>query len=260
MLQGRDFGPQDNEKSPHVAIVNEKFAQFYFGNTSPLGKKIAQGGQKPDFTIVGVAKDGKYSSLREKTPRFWYIPYEQRTNVQNLNLFIRTKQDPVQLAESIRRVIQGIDRNVPIYNVKTLEQQIDESISTDRLLATLSTFFSLLAALMAAIGLYGVMRYSVTRRTREIGIRMALGAQRSTVVQMVMREVVIFSALGIAIGLPTALALGKYVGSMLYGVKPADQLTLFAASLLMGVVALIAGYLPALRAAKVDPVIALRWE
>jgi predicted permease len=172
ILMGRDFTPADTEASQHVAIVNERFARFYFGKENPIGKRIGAEGEKgpPDYAIVGVAKDGKYASLREETPRFWYIPYDQYRMALGLHLYVRTAGDAGKMTIALRQAIQDVDRNVLISDIKTLEMQIEEDLDTDRLLATLSTFFSLLATVLASIGLYGVMAYSVARRTRDMGI------------------------------------------------------------------------------------------
>ncbi|MBV9499312.1 MAG: ABC transporter permease [Acidobacteriaceae bacterium] len=265
IIEGRDFTERDHARSPHVAIVNEIFARFYFGNQNPIGKLIGPGGkgQVLDFAIVGVAKDGKYANLREEPQRFWYIPYEQYAETQDLHdltLYARTTGDPMKETGAIRRVVRSLDPKVPVYNVKTLEEQIDQDLASDRMVATLSSFFSLLTALIAAIGLYGVMTFSMTQRTREIGIRMALGAQRSSVVNSVMREVTMLIALGIAVGVPCALGLGRFVKSILFEIKPTDQFVFITAIVLAVVVTLTAGYLPARRAASIDPTLALRYE
>jgi ABC-type antimicrobial peptide transport system permease subunit len=261
---------QDRAHSAHVAIVNESFARFYFGQQNPIGKLIGPGAapgrpnQHPgDFTIVGVAKDGKYSNLREETQRFWYVPYEQFNEdspIHGVTMYVRTVGDPLKAVSAVRHVVRGIDANIPVFDVKTLEQQVDANLATDRMVATLSTFFSLLTALVVAIGLYGVMTYAVTKRTREIGIRMALGAPSSAVVHSIMREVIVLVVAGVVLGVPCALALGRFVASLLFEVKPQDSLALSAATLLVSIVTLLAGYLPARRAASISPTVALRYE
>jgi predicted permease len=266
MLRGRDFGPQDHAYAPHVAIVNESFARYYFGKRDPIGKLIGPGGKAKDpidFAIVGVAKDGKYASLREETPRFWYVPYEQygeTRDIHGLTAYIRTITDPLKQLGAIRQVVRSINAKIPLFNVTTLEEQVDQSIATERMVATLSTFFGLLAALIAAIGLYGVMTYTMNKRKREIGIRMALGAQPLSLAVAIMGEAAVMLAAGIVLGIPAAVALGKVVTSLLFEVKPTDTLTIISATALAITVTLIAGYLPARRASRVDPTIALRYE
>lgn len=266
ILQGRDFGPQDHAHSPHVAIVNETFARYYFGKSNPIGKHIGPGDGGPapaDFAIVGVVKDGKYASLREETPRFWYIPYEQFSEtreIHGLRFYIRTARDPKSEIGAVRQAFRAVDPKVALFNFQTLEQQIDTSLATDRMVAMLSTFFSFLATLVSAIGLYGVLTYAITRRTREIGIRMALGAQYSTVIRSVMSEVVVLVFAGIGLGLLCAIVLGRFVEPLLFEVKTSDLETLVGATVLALVVTLLAGYLPARRAASVEPTRALRYE
>jgi predicted permease len=262
LLAGRDFDDHDNQNGPRVAIVNEQFARFYFGDQNPIGRQIGaqDPGEPANYTIVGVAKDGRYASLREPPPRFWYIPYEQGKAVHDLHLYVRTVGDPLKMTAAVRHEIAAVDTNVPVYGVKTLEIQIDEDLVTDRLLAALSSLFSLLAALLASIGLYGVMAYSVTRRTREIGIRMALGAEQGQVMWMVLREVVMLVTIGIAAGVPAAWLLKRLIASILFDVPTLDLMAVAGATVLMALVALLAGYLPARRATKVDPMVALRHE
>lgn len=263
ILHGREFGPQDTQNAPHVAIVNQTFARFYFGQQDPIGKLIGPAASKgpADYEIIGVAKDAKYASLRELTPRFWYIPYEQHSVIaDNLILYARTAGNPLNEVGAIRQAIHRVDPNVPVFHPRTLEEQIENSMATDRMIAICSTFFSLLAALLAAIGLYGTMTYSIVKRTQEIGIRMAVGAQPSDVIWPVMVEVASMLVTGVLAGVLGALALGRFVGSMLFGVRPADPFTLLAAGLFMATVALVAGYLPARRAAQIDPMVALRYE
>ncbi len=262
IVMGRDFTPADAGASQHAAIVNEKFARFYFGNKNPIGKRIGAEGEKgpPDYAIVGVAKDGKYASLREETPRFWYIPYEQYPMALSLHLYVRTVGDAGKMTAALRRAIQDVDRNVLISDIKTLEMQVDEDLDTDRLLATLSTFFSLLATVLASIGLYGVMAYSVARRTRDMGIRMALGAERSDVLWLVLRQAMLLVAIGMAIGVPVTLALVRLVSSLLFGLQANDPVALTLAVVTLAVVAAVASYLPARRASRLDPMTALRYE
>lgn len=266
ILRGRDFGPRDHANSPHVAIVNQTFARYYFGESNPIGKHIGPGDANPtqtDFAIVGVVKDGKYASLREATPRFWYIPYEQfneSREIHGLRFYIRTAGDPKNEIGAVRQAFRAADAKVALFGIKTLEQQVDTSLSTDRMVATLSIFFSVLAALIAAIGLYGLFTYTVTKGTRDIGIRMALGAQHSAISGAVIYQVAVIVLAGIGLGLPCALLLGRFIRSLLFEVKTTDLQTLVGATVLTLVVTLVAGYLPARRAASVDPMRALRHE
>ena len=177
-----------------------------------------------------------------------------------MNLCVRTVGDPTKVTAAIRREVQSIDTNVPVYNVRTLEAQLDESLSQERLVATLSSWFGAFALLLAAIGLYGILAYSVTRRTNEIGLRMALGAERGGVIWMVLREALLLVGMGVLIGVPLALALARSVSSLLYGLKPTDSLTISVAVVLLFLVAAVAIYLPARRASRVDPMVALRYE
>jgi ABC-type antimicrobial peptide transport system permease subunit len=186
-------------------------------------------------------------------------PFEQSV-VEQMTLQVRTVGDPAKVTAAIRREVQAVDANVPICKVRTLEAQLDESLSQERLVATLSSWFGAFALLLAAIGLYGVLAYSVTRRTNEIGLRMALGAERGGVIWMVLREALLLVGTGVAIGVPLALALARSVSSLLYGLKPTDSLTISAAAVILFVVAAIASYLPARRASRVDPMVALRYE
>lgn len=263
LLRGREFGPQDTQNAAHVAIVNETFARFYFGQQDPIGKLIGPAENKGpgDYQVIGVAKDAKYASVRELTPRFWYIPYQQHSIIaDNLILYARTLGNPLNEVGAICQAIRGVDPNVPVFHPRTLDQQIANSIATDRMVATCSTFFSLLAALLAGIGLYGTMAYAVIQRTQEIGVRMALGAEPSDVIWPLMAELAYMWVAGAAAGLVFAIGLGRLVGSMLFDLKPTDPLALLVATLLLALVALIAGYLPARRAARIDPMVALRYE
>ena len=263
LLQGREFGPADTAKSQQVAIINETLARRFFENRSPIGSKIAFGGGdkiRPDIEIVGVVKDSKHASVREKSVPFIYIPYSQDKTIGDIYFYIRTKQEVGQMVAATRREVGRLDGNLPVFKVKTLEGQIDESLFNDTFLTLLSMCFALLAALLASIGLYGVMAYTVTRRSREIGIRMALGATRGTVSWLILREVVVLAAIGLVVGLPAAYGLGKFAESLLFGVKTSDPLVFVGAGLLLTTATLLGGLLPARKAASIDPLVALRCE
>jgi predicted permease len=263
ILAGRDFNTNDGKIASKVAIVNEKFAKRYTGSTNAVGRHIGMGGDpgtKTDITIVGVTRDTKYESMRDETPEEVFLPYRQQSFVLGMSAYVRTARDPDQMFSTIRRIVQGLDPNIPVFEMKTLDKQLENSLVTERLVASLSSAFGLLATLRAAIGLYGVMAYTVNRRTREIGIRMALGAARRDVVWLVMREVLILAGVGIAIGLPAAWGATRLIQTQLYGITPNDAGTIAAATLGIALVAGLAGYLPALRATRIDPMRALHWE
>jgi predicted permease len=263
ILHGRDFDRRDEHGAPQVAIVNQKFARRYFGTDNPVGRRIGMGGDpgtKTDIEVIAVVADTKYEDLRAEIPVQVYRPFRQLDFVINMTAYVRAAGDPGSLFPAVRQVAREVDSNVPVYGMRTLEQQVDRSLVTERMLAMLSAAFGLLATALAAVGLYGVMAYMVARRTREIGIRMALGAAQGNVVWLVMREVLLLSCIGIAIGAPGAWLLSRYVETQLFGVKPADPLTIAAAILGIAAVAILSGYLPARRATSIDPIRALRWE
>jgi predicted permease len=263
ILLGRDFRMADGREAPKVCIVNEKFARRFFKNGLAIGRHIGMGGDpgtKLDIEIVGVAHDSKYESMRDEVPLEVYRPYHQMEFVIGMYAYVRTARRPEQAFAGIRRVVNGLDPNLPLFQLKTIETQLEESLVTERLVATLSAGFGALATLLAAIGLYGVMAYIVAQRTREIGVRMALGASGLDVVKLVMRDVFILTGIGIGIGLPAAWGLTRMVRAQLYGIQPNDTLTIAAATLGIAFVALLAGYVPAARATRVDPMRALRWE
>jgi predicted permease len=263
ILAGRDFRMTDGRGAPKVCIVNEKFAKRYFKDGNAVGRHIGMGGNpgtKLDIEIVGVARDTKYESMRDEIPVEVYQPYHQVEFVIGMFAYVRTARQPEQAFTSIRRVVNNLDPNLPVSFMKTLEKQQEESLITERLVASLSSAFGILATLLAAIGLYGVMAYLVAQKTREIGIRMALGAASGHVVWLVMREVLVLATVGIAIGLPSAWVLTRFAKSQLYGIQPNDALTIAAATAGIALVALLSGYIPARRATMVDPMRALRWE
>ncbi len=261
--QGRDFRMTDARGASIVCIVNEKFAKKYFGNGIAVGRHIGMGGDpgtKLDIEIVGVVRDTKYEDMREEMPIEVYEPSQQVGFVLGMEIYVRTARDPDQVFSAVRQVVTGLDPNLPMFGMKTVEKQMEESLITERLVATLSSAFGFLATLLAAIGLYGVMAYMVAQRTREIGVRMALGAARRDVVWLVMKEVLVLTGIGIGIGLPASWGLTYLVKSQLYGIQPNDAATLALAVIGIAVVAMVSGYVPARRATMVDPMRALRWE
>ncbi len=263
VLLGRDFTERDIAGAPRVGIVNQKFVKRYFGDANPLGRHIGMGidpGTKTDIEIVGVVGDTKYESMREEIPYELYIPAPQSNFVNGMTVYVRTPGDPASLFNSLRAAVRAVDANVPMYDMRTVDDQVEISLLTERLLATLSSIFGCLATLLAALGLYGVMAFMVARRTREIGIRMALGARQTSVVWMVMRETLMLAAIGVAIGLAGAYGVTRLIQAQLFGVQANDLLTMAAASLGIAGVTALAGYVPARRATAIDPMTALRWE
>jgi ABC-type antimicrobial peptide transport system permease subunit len=198
--------------------------------------------------------------VRDEIPRQVFFPYLQGEEAGSAVIYMRSTQDPLTAFAAARHAVQSLDVNIPLYNMRTMERQVERSLLVERFIATLSTAFGILATLLAVIGLYGVMAYTVARRTREIGVRMALGAVASEVIWLVMREVLVLVGSGVALGLLAAVGLSRVVRSQLYGITPTDPLTILAAAAALGVVALVAGYLPARRATRVNPVLALRFE
>ncbi|HBY59097.1 MAG TPA: multidrug ABC transporter substrate-binding protein, partial [Solibacterales bacterium] len=260
LLLGRDFTEADRAGSPKVAIVNEKFAKYFFKDGNPIGRRFKTPRATEWTEIVGVVRDSRHISIRDEVSRFVFYPVHQDRDVQSVTYYIRTAGDPNRVATALRAEVRRLDASLPVGDVKTFERQADESLFLDRVIAALSLCFGLLATILAAIGLYGVMAYTVARRTREIGIRMALGAERQRVLWMVLREVAVMALIGVACALPLAYGLGRYIEAQLYGLKPNDIGVQAAAALTLTIVALLAGYVPAWRATRVDPMVALRYE
>ena len=262
MLLGREFGPEDNEKTPRVAIVSEILARRCFGNGNPIGRRIADH-DDGEVQIVGVVRDSRYGGVRDVPRSVLYMPFFQANLAEaffDTTFELRHSGSVSTVLDEVRRRVRAIDPNLPLFRVKTLEVQTEDSFVKERLIATLSTFFGLLAALLACVGLYGTLAYGVARRTGEIGVRMALGATRRDVLWMVLRETLVLIAIGVVVGLPCSVGASRLLASQLYGVKPTDALTLAAGALLFAGVAVFAGYDPARRASRVDPMVALRYE
>jgi predicted permease len=261
LVAGREFSSHDNEKSPAVAIVDENVAGALFGGEVAVGKRMRMGRER-EATIVGVVKNMKYDGVRsgdQQFQRIVYVPFFQG-GLGGVNIEIRTADNPAGLIGFVQREVSALDKKLPLIDVKTLVAQVEESIVQERLIAVLSTFFGALALLLACIGLYGIMAYAVVRRTAEIGVRIALGARPGDVLWMVLRQTLLLVLLGIAAGLGAALAAARLVGSQLFGVTATDELTMATATLVLIAVAAVAGFIPARRASRVDPMVALRYE
>ena len=260
---GRTIGEGDTEAAPKVAVVNQTFARQFLSGGNPVGRRIGFGDEKTagDTEIVGVVGDAKYSDLRREVPPTVYVPCLQDLKwLGPINFEVRTVGDPMQMASAVRRVAQDLDSNLTLYQIRTQVDQINMSLFQERLFARLTSFFGMLAALLACVGVYGIMAFAAAQRTREIGIRMALGASRGGILGMVLRETCLLVAIGIAIGILVALGASRLISTLLFGLKPTDPLTISVAALLMVAAAVFAGYVPARRAARVDPMVALRYE
>ena len=293
ILKGRDFGRFDiSPGAPYVVVINETFARRAFPNENPIGKEIVckeaqrvpmhaarQGKQLTDSSaarpipapvlrvllrgescaVIGVVRDIKYSSLREPTPSAMYQPFLQApTGRGQMTLHVRFRGNPGSLISQLRRYVAGMDVNMPAFEIRTLAAEVDAALVRDRLLALLSSLFGALAISLAIIGVYGVVSYAANRRTKEIGVRMALGATASAVRWLILRETLGLAGLGIAIGIPVTLAFSRFIASFLYGLTPTDPIVLSAGAASVLCMALTAGYIPSRRASRLDPVVALR--
>jgi len=270
ILAGREFGPQDERPAPqdnqsaqnsqprHV-VINQMMARYFFGDENPIGKRLILE-QQEELEIIGVAKGAKYRSLREPATHTFYLYYFEQPRPRNMTLYLRTGGDPIDYAATVQRLVREIDPQLQVVELRTMTDLVDESLMQERFIAQTASAFSLFALLLACVGLYGVMSYAVARRTNEIGVRMALGALPANVVGIVMREVMLLVVLGVGIGLAAAKAATRLVSTLLFGLTPTDPLTIALATLLMIGVAALAGYLPARRASRIDPMVALRCE
>jgi predicted permease len=274
LLYGRDFDDRDAryvEADPkasgppayRVAIVNESYATHYFRDRNAVGRHIGFGtnpGTKTPIEIIGVVKDSKYTGVRDDIPRQVFFAFLENDFAGGAVMYVRTANQPTAAFNAIRQVASQLDSSIPLFNTRTLEHQIDQSLLNDRLIATLSSAFGILATILAVIGLYGVMAFTVARRTREIGVRMALGAVQGDVLWLVMREVLILVGAGVVLGIGAAWGVTRVVSSQLYGITPNDPVTIVGAAGILAAVALLAGYIPARRATRVNPMQALRYE
>jgi predicted permease len=266
ILYGRGFTERDNQAAPKVAVINQRLAKQFFPNASPLGKSIATCNGKAiaetpvTYEVVGVSADAKYARLRQDIPPTIFLPYLQLDDASSMTYEIKTAANTASIAAEVREAVRSVDKDLPLLEVRMQKEQIQQNVAQERMFATLTGGFGILALILAAIGIYGIMAYTVSRRTNEIGIRMALGAQARGVLAMVLKETSLLALVGVAAGIGAALGVTRLVASMLYDVKPDDPLTFVGAAGLLVIIALAAALTPARRAAGVDPLQALRHE
>jgi predicted permease len=262
LIAGRDFSERDNLAAPQVAVVNQTMARHYFAGGNPLGQRIARSKEGPPIEIVGVVRDTAYMNVRTTNQDVLFTPILQ-TEADSCNsatIFIRTADDSPRVAQDVRAAMQAVDPNLPPIAVRTMHQQVANTLIQQRLLATLSAFFGALALALSAVGLYGVISYGIAQRTAEIGLRMALGASRASILNLTLGETARLTAAGMALGLAIALVCCRFVAGLLYGIAPTDTASLGGSAALLTVVALLAGFIPGRRASRVDPITALRFE
>ena len=271
LLMGRDFNERDERTAPapentsdfRVAIANERFVKYFFGNANPIGRRIGFGvdpNTPTPIEIIGVVRDSKYTDVRDETQRQLFFPYLESSRPGGFTVYLRTRRPAAEMFAAARQTVQRLDPNMPVHGTRTLERQVAQSLSRERLVAAMTATFGSLATLLAVVGLYGVMSYTVARRTREIGVRVAFGARSRDIAWLVIREVVQIGVAGVALGVPIAWWLGRYVSAQLYGVKPGDLTTFAGAIVLLILVAVAAGLVPSIRAARLNPTAALRQE
>jgi predicted permease len=263
MVAGRAFNSHDTETSPKVAIINQALADVFFPHQNPLGKRFSAGPNEKDgkwIEIVGVCANTRYDSLRTNPAPLHFGLYRQQPEMGGLTYIVRTPMKAEAIVPSLRAAVQRIDRDLPLLDIRTQRQQIDTDLQQERTFASLSAGFGLLALMLACVGIYGIMAYTVAQRINEIGIRLALGARRGQVRGMVLRESGWLALAGVAAGVSVALGLGRLVASLLYGIKPADPLSVLGAAVLLLAVAFSSGWIPARRASRLEPMDALRHE
>jgi macrolide transport system ATP-binding/permease protein len=266
ILLGRAFDDRDQPGSPPVAVVSEAYVKKYFADRNPLGQHIVVSRRSPlgdrDVEIVGVARNARYGAIKGEFRDIAYLAFNQGSYypVDEMTFALRTGRDPLQYVNAVRAIVRQTDARVPLTNVKTQAAQVDQIMNQEIIFARLCTTFAVLALVIACVGLYGTMAYTVARRTGEIGIRMALGAQRGAVVWMVLRQAFVLAVVGLAIGVPTALSISRFVESFLFGVKPNSPAALVLAIAILLSAVLVAGYVPARKASRIDPMTAVRHE
>jgi predicted permease len=260
IVLGRGFTPRDNETAPKIVVINEAAAKKYFPNENPVGQRFGSSVETTDqLEIVGVLRDAKYNSVRDPAPPTMYVPYLQ-ARAGSAVIEVRTAGDPVAVTSGVREAVRQVEPNLPMMDVSTQLEQVERRFAQEKIFAQACTLFGGLALLVASIGLFGLMSYAVARRTNEIGIRMALGAQRADVMRQVLVESMILVTVGVGIGVAGSLGAGRFVSTLLFGLAPTDMLTITAATGLMIAVSALAGFLPARRASRVDPMVALRYD
>src|SRR5688572_3471599 len=261
LLQGRDFTDNDVDGGQRVAIVNEAMANRFWKGENPIGRRFGRQSETgSEIEVVGVVRDSRFANLRDEVRMSYYIPLSQSGPLAGFTFYVRHRAADAAIAPALRQAVARVDPRLPVYDFRTMESQIAESMYIERLVSSLSALFGLLALGLAAVGLYGVMSHAVTQRRREIGIRMALGAERISVLWQMLRQVLVLAVAGVLVGLPAALGAGRLIESLLFGLAPRDPATIAAAATVLIGVAMLAGYVPAMRATRVDPVVALRDE
>ena len=263
VLSGREFMESDRLGGRKVVIVNEAFAEKFKLGREAVGKLMARSGGTSgeyDIEIIGLVQNAKYSEVKAVVPPLFFTPYKQDERIGHISFYVRTDASPDAFLGTIPGIVAALDGNLPVEELRTMPQQVRENVFLDRMISTLSAAFAALATILAAIGLYGVLAYTVTQRTREFGLRMALGADGANVRRLVLRQVGAMAAIGGTLGLGMAIWIGREAESQLFEVKSSDPIVFAAAFVLLGVVALAAGIIPAQRASKVNPMRALRWE
>src|SRR5262249_5250474 len=271
VLMGRDFNSNDDRSpsqpastqpnapsTPRPVIINQTMAAFFWRNDSPIGKRFTS--NNVDDEIIGVVKDATYENLREKVDPAFYRPFFFSSFYPGSTFMLRTYSNPIAASASVQQAVRALDKDAQVLDVRTMENVVDNSLVQERFIAQLASFFSLFALLLACLGLYGIMSHGVVRRTREMGIRMALGAESTGVVWLVMRQSLMLLMIGIIVGVPAALLAARYISTFLFGLSTTDPATITISTCVLLSVAVLAGYLPARRASRIDPMLALRYE